>query len=73
MPDPTMIVTEWGGIIPGTPCNSYCRGFTDLLDFTTPPVRRIAILPSGAPTTIGIARTGRTLRDAMTHLRDGAR
>jgi hypothetical protein len=61
---PTVTVTERGEIIPGTARTSYRRGFADLLDFTTPPAR-VTILPPGAPTTIGVARTGQAMREAM--------
>jgi hypothetical protein len=61
---PTVTVSERGEIVPGTPRVSYWQGFAALLDFTTPPAK-VAILPPGAPTTIGVARTGHALRDAM--------
>jgi hypothetical protein len=61
---PTVTVTERGEIAPGTPGVSYRRGFADLLDFTTPPAK-VTVLPPGAPTEIGVTRTGHALRDAM--------
>jgi hypothetical protein len=61
---PTVIVTERGEIAPDTPRVSYRRGFADLLDFASPPVR-IAILSPDAPTAIGLARTGHAMREAM--------
>lgn len=61
---PTITITQRGGIVPGTPRTSYRRGFADLLDFTSPPAK-VAILPPGAPTEIGMARTGHALRDAI--------
>ena len=61
---PTVTVTERGEITAATPRGSYRQGFADLLDFTSPPAE-IAILPPGAPTAIGFARTGHALRDAI--------
>jgi hypothetical protein len=62
---PTVTVTERGSIAAATPRGNYRQGFADLLDFTSPPAK-VAILPHGAPTAIGMTRTGTALRDAMT-------
>lgn len=67
---PTVRVTESGGIAAATPRGSFRQGFADLLDFTTPPVM-VAILPPGAPTAIGFARTGHALREAIAAFRKG--
>jgi hypothetical protein len=61
---PTVTVTERGSIAVAAPSGSYRQGFADLLDFTSPPAK-VAILPPGAPTEIGVTRTGHALRDAM--------
>jgi hypothetical protein len=60
----TVTVTVHGEVVPATPRGSYRQGFADLLDFTSPPIE-VAILPAGAPTTIGMYRTGNALRAAM--------
>ena len=60
----TVTVTADGRVVPATPRGSYRQGFADLLDFASPP-RQVAILPQGAPTTIGTVRTGTMLRDAI--------
>jgi hypothetical protein len=65
---PTVTVSEGGEIAAGTPRVSYRQGFADLLDFTSPPTK-VAVLPPGAPTAIGIARTGHALRDAVAAFR----
>jgi hypothetical protein len=60
---PTVVVSEGGGIAAGTR-TSYRQGFADLLDLASPPAR-VAVLPPGAPTAIGFARTGQALHNAM--------
>jgi hypothetical protein len=61
---PTIIVSDRGEVTAGLPRISYWDGFAALLDFSAPPLM-IAILPPGAPTAFGVARTGQALRDAM--------
>jgi hypothetical protein len=60
----TVTVTADGRVVPATRRGSYRQGFADLLDFASPPTQ-MAILPRGAPTTIGTVRTGTMLRDAI--------
>jgi hypothetical protein len=61
---PTVTVSDSGEITMGAPSGSFRQGLADLLDFTAPPAR-IAVLPPGAPTAIGMIKTGQALRDAM--------
>jgi hypothetical protein len=65
---PTVTVSERGEIAASTPRGSYRQGFADLLDFTSPPAK-VAVLPPGAPTAIGIASAGQALRGAMAAFR----
>jgi hypothetical protein len=65
---PTVVVTESGDIAAGGEGTGYRRGFADLLDLTSPPVN-VAVLPPGAPTTIGFIRTGRSILAAMSAFR----
>jgi hypothetical protein len=65
---PTVSVTDRGQIAAGKPRVTYRQGFAGLLDFASPP-RRIAILPPDAPTSMGLIRTGQSLRDAMAAFR----
>ena len=60
----TVTVTAEGRVAPATPRGNYRQGFADLLDFASPPTD-VAILPPGAPTAIGMVRTGAALRDAI--------
>jgi len=60
----TVTVTAEGRVVPATPRGSYRQGFADLLDFTSPPTD-VAILPPGAPTAIGFAKTGHAIRGAI--------
>jgi hypothetical protein len=64
---PAVVVSESGAITAATELTSYRQGFADLLDLASPPAR-VAVLPPGAPTAIGFARTGQALRDAMATL-----
>jgi hypothetical protein len=57
-------VSDRGEITAGLRRLSYWDGFAALLDFTAPPLA-LEILPPGAPTALGVARTGQVLRDAM--------
>jgi hypothetical protein len=63
-----VVVSDRGDIAAGVPRLSLRAGLAALADFTAPPAR-IAILPAGAPTEIGVARTGQAMRDAMATLR----
>jgi hypothetical protein len=65
---PTVTVSDRGEISVGAPPVNFRQGLADLLDFTAPPVR-IAVLPPGAPTAIGMIKTGQALRDAMAAFR----
>ena len=65
---PTVKVSDRGEITLGVPSGSFRQGLADLLDFTAPPAR-IAVLPPGAPTAIGMIKTGQALRDAMAAFR----
>lgn len=68
MPDekimPTVAVSDRGDISLSVPVGSFREGLADLLDFKAPLVR-IAVLPPGAPTAIGMLKTGQALRGAM--------
>jgi hypothetical protein len=61
---PTTTVSARGEIAAGLSRMSYWDGFAALLDFTAPPLE-LEILPPGAPTSIGMTRTGQALRAAM--------
>jgi hypothetical protein len=63
-----VVVSDGGDIAPGVPRLNFRDGLAALADFTAPPAK-IAILPAGAPTEIGVARTGQALRDAMATFR----
>lgn len=65
---PTVTVSGRGDISVSVPVGSFRQGLADLLDFGAPPVR-MAVLPLGAPTAIGMLKTGQALRDAMTEFR----
>jgi hypothetical protein len=60
----TVTVSDTGQVTANVPHMSYRQGFADLLDFSSPP-REVAILPPGAPTAIGMVRTGTALRSAI--------
>jgi hypothetical protein len=62
---PTVTVSDTGQVAASVPQVSYRQGFADLLDFTAPPAQ-VAILPPGAPTGIGFAKTGEALQVAIT-------
>lgn len=72
MPDekirPTVTVSERGDMSLAMPVGSFRAGLADLLDFHAP-LARIAVLPPGAPTAIGMLKTGQALREAMTAFR----
>lgn len=61
---PTVTATDRGEITAGLPRMSYWDGLAALLDFAAPPLA-LEILPPGAPTALGVARTGQALRNAM--------
>jgi hypothetical protein len=64
----TVTVSDRGGISLSMPVGSFREALADLLDFTAPPTR-IAVLPPGAPTAIGMLKTGQALRDAIAAFR----
>lgn len=66
--NPTVTVSDRGEITLGMSPGSFRQGLADLLDFAAPPAR-IAVLPPGAPTAIGMIKAGQALRDAMTAFR----
>jgi hypothetical protein len=65
---PTVAVSDRGEISLGAPASSFRQGLADLFDFKAPPAR-IAVLPLGAPTAIGMIKAGQALRDAMAAFR----
>jgi hypothetical protein len=64
----TVTVSDRGEISLGLPSGSFRQGLADLFDFAAPPVS-IAVLPPGAPTAIGMVKTGQAIRDAMAAFR----
>ncbi len=67
-PQPTVTVSDRGDISLSMPVGSFREGLADLFDFKAPPAR-IAVLPLGAPTALGMLKTGQALRDAMAAFR----
>jgi hypothetical protein len=65
---PTVTVSDRGDISLSMPVGSFREGLADLLDFKAAPAR-IAVLPPGAPTAIGMLKTGQALRSAMAAFR----
>ena len=65
---PTVTVSDRGDISLSMPVSSFREGLADLLDFTAPPPV-IPVLPPGAPTAIGMLKTGQALRGAMVAFR----
>jgi hypothetical protein len=64
----TVTVSDRGDISLSMPVGSFREGLADLLDFAAPPAT-IAVLPPGAPTVLGMLKTGQALCEAMAAFR----